>query len=716
MAATVKNSKAKKPAPKNPLNPKRYRRQPSLPAWLPPLSVVLLTFLVFLPVLQNGFVNWDDVGNLIQNMHYRGFDWDKVRWMFSNFSLGLYRPVTWMTLALDYLLWEMNPTGYHLTSLLFHCANALLFYFVALRLLRLSLSDPSISAATLRLAAGFAALFFSLHPLRVEAVAWASARGDVVAAFFLLGAVLAYLRATTNAGDAGEYERWLIFSLLMYATSLLAKSSSMPFPFVLIALDVYPLRRLRGAPQQWFSAEMRSVWWEKVPFLLLSVAAGAAALIAKRGAQDLYSIAQYGFLARIAESFYGLSFYLWKTLVPLWLSPLYQRADRLDPLQFIFWIYLLAVCIGAVITVALIVLRRRWPAALTIWITYALFLAPVLGIVQFGFQAVADRYTYLACLGWALLAGAATVYLWHSMPPKPLSPMILKSVRACAIMFLFFFAVLSWRQTQIWHDAERLWRHVLSVEPNSSYAYTNLAESILTSPTNDTSKVDEAIGYYKKAATLRPNWTVPLLNLGAISDGRGQLDEAERYYRSIITIDPKSVTGYLRLAPLLARQNRFDESLALYSKAVELDPKNASVHNEFANTLVKMGQLEKAIQRYHEAAASDPTLAEPYFNLGNLMAGRGLLDEAIRYYRKALKIDADYAEAHHNLGRVLAAEDKLDEAADQFRAAVRLQPDFMQARESLVLALQQQGKNEEASREYAEAMQRMRAHDPVGKP
>ena len=716
MAATVKNSKAKKPAPKNPLNPKRYRRQPSLVAWLLPLSVVLLTFLVFLPVLQNGFVNWDDVGNLIQNTHYRGFDWDKVRWMFSNVSLGLYRPVTWMTLALDYLLWEMNPTGYHLTSLLFHCANALLFYFVALRLLRLSLSDPSISAATLRLAAGFAALFFSLHPLRVEAVAWASARGDVVAAFFLLGAVLAYLRATTNARDAGEYERWLTFSLLMYATSLLAKSSSMPFPFVLIALDVYPLRRLRGAPQQWFSAEMRSVWWEKVPFLLLSVAAGAAALIAKRGAQDLYSIGQYGFLARIAESFYGLSFYLWKTLVPLWLSPLYQRADRLDPLQFIFWIYLLAVCIGAVITVALIVLRRRWPAALTIWITYALFLAPVLGIVQFGFQAVADRYTYLACLGWALLAGAATVYLWHSMPPKPLSPMILKSVRACAIMLLFFFAVLSWRQTQIWHDAERLWRHVLSVEPNSSYAYTNLAESILTSPTNDTGKVDEAIGYYKKAATLRPNWTVPLLNLGAISDGRGQLDEAERYYRSIITIDPKSVTGYLRLAPLLARQNRFDESLALYSKAVELDPKNASVHNEFANTLVKMGQLEKAIQRYHEAAASDPTLAEPYFNLGNLMAGRGLLDEAIRYYRKALKIDADYAEAHYNLGRVLAAEDKLDEAADQFRAAVRLQPDFMQARESLVLALQQQGKNEEASREYAEAMQRMRAHDPVGKP
>jgi protein O-mannosyl-transferase len=714
MAPNVKKSQPGQSSRKNAVKRTGDRKQLPLMSWLLPFSVTLLTFLAFLPVLQNGFVNWDDVGNLIQNPHYRGFDWNKVRWMFSNVSLGLYRPVTWMTLGFDYLLWEMNPAGYHLTSLLFHCANALLFYFVALRLFRLSLAALSASEATLRLAAGFAALFFSLHPLRVEAVAWASARGDVVATFFLLAAVLSYLRATGNASDATHDSRWLAFSLLMYSASLLAKSSGMPLPFVLIVLDIYPLRRLPGAPQKWFSAEKRRIWWEKIPFLLLSVAAGAAAVIAKRGAQDLYSVGQYGLWARIAESFYGLSFYLWKTLVPVRLSPLYQRADRLDPSQSVFWIYLLAVCIGVVITVALIALRRRWPAVLTIWITYALFLAPVLGIVQFGFQAVADRYTYLACLGWALLAGGASVYLWRSTTPQPLNQIILKSVRACTIILLFLFGILSWRQTQVWHDAERLWRHVLSIEPNSSYAYTNLAESILTSPTNNKSKVDEAIGYYKKAATLRPNWTVPLLNLGAIYVSLGRLDEGERYYRRIMSIDPKSVTGYLRLAPLLARRNRFDESLALYSKAVELDPKNGSVHNEFANTLVKMGQWEKAVEHYHKAAASEPTRAEAYFNLGNLMAGHGLLDEAIRYYREALKIDADYAEAHHNLGRVLAAENKLDEAVKHFRAAIRLQPDFMQARESLVLALQQQGKTDEANREYAEAMHRSR--DPSSKP
>src|SRR5499427_7686524 len=233
MAAKVKKSKDKKPTRENSLPSKGRWGQHFLLAWLLPLSIVLLTFLAFLPVLQNGFINWDDVGNLIQNTHYRGFDWNKVRWMFSNVSLGLYRPITWMTLALDYLLWEMNPTGYHLTSLFFHCANALLFYFVALRLFRLSLANMSPSEATLRLAAGFAALFFSLHPLRVEAIAWASARGDVVATFFLLAAVLSYLRATGNASDATHDRRWLAFSLLMYSASLLAKSSGMPLPFVL---------------------------------------------------------------------------------------------------------------------------------------------------------------------------------------------------------------------------------------------------------------------------------------------------------------------------------------------------------------------------------------------------------------------------------------------------------------------------------------------------
>ena len=703
MTIAAKRSKPGKPTRKNPAARKAHGKDPSLIPWLLPFSVTVLTFVAFLPVLQNGFVNWDDAVNFAENSHYRGLGWDQLRWMFGSFSLGLYRPLTWITFGLDYLLWGMAPVGYHLTSLLFHCANAVLFYFVALRLLRLSVRSAAASETTLRVAAAFAALFFSLHPLRVETVAWASARGDVVSPFFLLAALLCYLRATANTGDFAHYRRWLISSLLSYTISLLAKGSGMPFPFVLAALDIYPLGRLPDRTGKWFGPETRRVWWEKVPFLLLAIAAGAAAVFAKRESQVLYGVEKYGLTVRIAESFYGLAFYLWKTLIPLSLSPLYQRPDRLDPSSWVFW---LSAGVVVAITISLIAMRRRFPAGLTTGTCYVVMLAPVLGIVQFGPQAVADRYTYPACLGWALLAGAAIGHLWDASRQQSLSPVILNGIKASSIILLLLLGILSWRQTQFWHDSERLWRHALTVDPNSSYAYTNLAAAMKTQ-----GKVDEAIRYYTKAVLLSPDLALAHENLGDLFLERGDLDQAAHSYRRVLEIDSKSVKGYQRLAAVLAKQGHIKESVALYSKALQVGPNDASVHNDFGNLLANMGQLEEAIDHYRKAAELDSSHGEPYFNLGNLMAQRGQLEQAISYYRETIKINPDYAQAHNNLGRVLAAQGRLDEAVDHFRQAVRIQPNFMAAREGLVLALQQQGKNTEASREYAEAMEWLKGRD-----
>ena len=704
----VRNSKPVKTTRKISSRRKGAENKPSQTHWAAPLCVTVLTFVAFLPVLQNGFVNWDDAVNFTENVHYRGLGWDQLRWMFGSFSLGLYRPVTWMTFGLDYLFWGMAPVGYHLTSLVFHCANALLCYFVVLRLLRLSRSAVAVSETTLRLAAGFAALFFSLHPLRVEAVAWASARGDVVSTFFLLLAVLCYLKAMVTGQAFAQHRRWFISSLLSYAISLLAKGSGVPFPFALVALDIYPLGRLPDRAGNWFSSETRRVWWEKAPFLLLAIAAAAAAVVAKRESQVLYGMGQYGLLVRIAESFYGLAFYLWKTLIPLSLSPLYQRPDQPDPFHWVFW---LSAGVVVAITISVVALRRRWPAGLTIWIFYVVMLAPVLGIVQFGPQLAADRYSYLACLGLALLAGAAFMRLWHSSWARNLRPTTLNIVRATAATLLLALGYLSWEQTQFWRDSERLWTQAIDVDPNSSYAYTNLAGAMKTQ-----GKVDEAIRYYGKAVSLSPDLALAHHNLGDLFLDRGDLDKAANAYRRALEIDPKSAKAYQRLAAVRAKQGRFEESVTLYSKALEADPNDASVHNDLGNTWMIMGQLEKAIEHYRKAAELESSRREPYFNLGNLMAAQGRMEQAIGYYQQALKIDPDYAQAHHNLGRVLAAGGRLDEAVDHFRQAVRAQPDFMAARESLVLALQQQGKSEEASREYAEAMQILRSRGPGNVP
>jgi len=707
LAVDVRKSKPVKTTRKNSPHRKGTQNKVSLLRWLPPLGVAVLTFVAFLPVLQNGFVNWDDAVNFTENSGYRGLGWNQLRWMFSSFSLGLYRPLTWVTLGFDYILWGMAPAGYHLTSLLFHCVNALLFYFVALRLLRLSMPGTA-AEITLRIAAFFAALLFSLHPLRVEAIAWASARGDVVAPAFFLLAVLCYLQAAARETDPPHYRRWLIYSLLSYAASLLAKGSTIPLPLALLALDIYPLGRLPARTGKWFSSETQRVWWEKVLFLLLAIAAAVAAVIAKRESQVLYGMEQYGWLVRSAESFYGLAFYLWKTIIPLSLSPLYQRSDHPDPFHWIFW---LSAGLVVAITISLIALRRRSPAGFTTWIYYGVMVAPVLGIVQFGPQVVADRYSYLACLGWALLAGAASIPLWSSKNQRNVGPLTLNLARAGVAALLLALGVLSWRQTQFWRDSERLWRHAIAVDPNSSYAYVNLAAAMKTQ-----GKTDEAIHYYGEALRLNPKLALAHQNLGELFFDQGDLDRAARSYRRVLEIDPKAVKGYQRLAAVMARQSRFAEAVTLYSKALQVDPNDASVHNDLGNTWVSLGQFEKAAEHYRKAAELGSTRSEPYFNLGNLMVRQGNLEQAILYYQQALQIEPDYVQAHYNLGRVLAAKGRLDEAVDHFRQAVRVQPNFISARESLVVALQEQGKNEEASREYAEAMRILRGRDPVRSP
>ena len=175
--------------------PLKQTRSNAWLGWLVPPAIFLLTFAAFFPVLQNGFVNWDDYQNFLENPHYRGLDSTQLRWMFSTFYMGHYQPLSWMTFGLDYLFWGMNPLGYHLTNVILHAANAVIFYFVTLRLLSLALSNPALSGGPgLIAAAGFAALLFAIHPLRVESVAWATERRDVLSGLFFLLTILCYLR------------------------------------------------------------------------------------------------------------------------------------------------------------------------------------------------------------------------------------------------------------------------------------------------------------------------------------------------------------------------------------------------------------------------------------------------------------------------------------------------------------------------------------------
>src|SRR5881628_2009526 len=318
----------------HPQRHQRERRQPEAHAsthrwvfWLLPVLIALVTVVPFLPTLDNQFVNWDDDDNLVDNPHYRGLGWTHLRWMWTT-HMGHYIPLTWMTFGLDYLLWGMNPLGYHLTNLLLHAANAVVFFFVALRILTRALPNPSERGEALAFSAGVAALVFAIHPLRVESVAWVTERRDVLSGLFYLSAILMYLRACER-GARGRGWYWAAVGL--FAGALLSKSMVVNLPFVLLILDVYPLRRLGGFVG-WWSEPARRIYIEKIPFVLLAAAASAIAVMAQSSVHAAASLAQLSVPGRLAVAAYGLGFYPRKMVVPVNLSPLYELPRTVDPM------------------------------------------------------------------------------------------------------------------------------------------------------------------------------------------------------------------------------------------------------------------------------------------------------------------------------------------------------------------------------------------------
>src|SRR2546429_1353476 len=436
--------------------PQHERRDPvpsALPqrwgSWLVPVLIALVTLAAFLPTLQNQFVNWDDHENLLDNPHYRGLGRAHLRWMWTT-HMGHWIPLTWMTFGLDYLLWGMNPVGYHLTSLLLHVTNAVVFFFVVRRILTLALPSPAERSHALAVSAGFAALVFAIHPLRVESVAWVTERRDVLSGLFYLLTILVYLRASER-GARGQGWYWL--SVAAFVCALLSKSMVVNLPVVLLILDVYPLRRLGGAVG-WWSEPARRVYVEKIPFVLLAAAASAIAVMAQSSVHAALSLAQLSVPGRLADSAYGVSFYLWKMVVPLNLSPLYERPLTLNPSAMPF---VLSYGLVLALTAIVLALRRRAPGLLAVWFAYVVVLLPVLGIFQNGPQIAADRYTYLAGLGWATLAGAGLFSCWRTLRRSRTGTPTTLALAGTVTSVVVTFGILTWNQVQVWHDSERLW-------------------------------------------------------------------------------------------------------------------------------------------------------------------------------------------------------------------------------------------------------------------
>jgi protein O-mannosyl-transferase len=620
--------------------------------------VALVSFSAFLPALANQFVNWDDYETLLDNSRYRGLAWSHLRWMFTTFYMGHYQPLSWLSFALDYLVWGTDPVGYHLTNLILHALNAALFFFLARLLLvrALAIRDRNRQFA-ITLGAALAALLFSLHPLRVESVVWATERRDVLSGLFYFAALYCYVSA--DQSDQSR-RRLLGVSVLLYALSLFAKGTAMTLPAVLLLLDVYPLERLPGAPSGWFRPKYRAVLWEKLPYIILAAVFAVVAITAQQNTGALRPVQQYFLSYRLGQAFYGFCFYLWKSFVPLHLSPLYEL-----PFDFDAWMPLFYLCGFAVlaITVTLYCLRRRWPALLASWLYYLVLLVPVAGLAQSGPQLVADRYSYLSCLSWALLAGGGLARFMNSAGGVAARSRLV--VAPFAAVVLMTLAVLSWQQSKVWRDTTTLWRRVIAVAPKSSIAYYNLARTY---------------------------------------EDQGVFPQSLQYYRRALENNPLNADAQYNLARLLAKRGMVAEAIAGYRRALQIRPKDADAHNNLGLLIARRGDVEAATVEFHAAIKIDPQYAKAFFNLGRLSAERGELEKALDNYRQALARDPNQIEILLGLAETLGRLKKFDEAEIHLQKAVSLYPNSPDAHTSLARVLAAQGRKVEAERHYQDAI------------
>lgn len=507
-----------------------------------PFLASVITIAVFLPALRHGWV-WDDTFLLVDNPHYRGLSWPQLRWMFSSMLAAHYQPLTWLSYALDFQLWGMRPAGYHLTNVVLHSLNAALFFWVARRLL--VLAAPTENRAP-DAAAFFAALLFALHPLRAETVAWVSERRGVLSGFFYLLTILLYLKAQSEGR-----RRLLAAAWLSYIGCILSKETGVMLPPVLLVLDWYPLRR--------FTRPNRRVFVEKIPFFLAAAAIGWLGLAAEIKGNAVWTWGQYGLGPRLAQTAFGLIFYLRKTLAPFNLSPIYEVPPNLNPWQPQ---YLACAALAVTLSGAAWRLRKNRPAFLAAWLCYGLTLLPLLGLLQYGSQMAADRYSYLSCLAAALLAGAI---LNQSF----------RQARALAALVIAFLGVLCWRQNLVWRDSLALWSSAAAAQPASAVAHNNLG-------------------------------------LALVSLGRQQ--EAAAEFEKAVNANPVCVAARGRLVELLS-SGRGDYEVSSLKEVLRTNPVCRKAQGNFITARAALGDLSGAEIYYRESLIIDPDDAMARANL-----------------------------------------------------------------------------------------------------
>jgi tetratricopeptide (TPR) repeat protein len=631
------------------------------------LALVAAVFALYARVWTFDFVNFDDPDYV--RTSGRG-----LLWALTSGEAANWFPVTRLSHLLDGLLFGMRSAGPHLVNVLWHTA-ATLFLF---RVLRRATRRPWPSA--------FVACVFALHPLHVESVAWVAERKDVLSAFFCFLTLWAYVRYTERRNA-----RWYACTLLAFALGLMAKPMLVTLPLLLLLLDRWPLGR--------------HAYREKLPFFALSAVSAIVTFTVQHSAGAVQEIATFPLGFRLQNALVTYVIYAVKMFWAVRLAVFYPY-----PAEFAAWQVLVALALLIAISAAAWKALRTHPYFAVGWAWYLVTLVPVIGLVQVGAQARADRYMYIPMTGLAIALAWAVAELVSRRPQwKP-------GIAALAIAGCLAMLPVAWAQVGYWQNSETLFRHALAVTDGNYLAHHNLGVALAGQ-----GRWQEAIAEYEAALKIRPDYATARTDLGnALARAPGHAAEAIPQYRAALAAMPGSAIPHNDLGNALATAGRVPEAIAEYEIALRLKPDYAEAHNNLGKALAGLGgRNAEAMAHYHQALQLQPELAEAHANLGDALMAAGRVPDALAEYQAALRIRPDLAEAHHSLGRALSdLPGRMPDAAAEYQAALRGRPDFPEAHYDLGLALSTMQKPAEALAQFEEAL-RLRpdyaeAHNNLG--
>jgi len=648
-----------------------------LPDFLICLALLIATFAVYAQVRHFDFINLDDPAYTSGNVHVRrGISMEGLAWAFTSGDAANWFPVTWVSHMLDCQFFGLESGWHHLTNVLLHGLSAMLLFAFLRR------------ATGARWRSALVAFLFTVHPLHVESVAWVAERKDVLSAFFWFLTLLAYIRYAERPGSS----RYAVL-LAAFCFGLMAKPMTITLPFVLLLLDVWPLRRLSFSASTVPGGRPRAaVILEKVPLLALSLAVSVATWMAQQSAGAVKTFGAFPFRLRLENALVSYAVYIVRMFWPVRLAVFYPYPRHLPVWQVVAAGVTLAGASAMVVRT-----RRDHPYLATGWFWYLGTLIPVIGLVQVGTQANADRYTYIPMVGLSIMVAWGVADVARGPLAKRLA-VALMSVACLAC------AGLAWRQLQYWRNSETLFRHALEVTTENAVAHTNLGIYLMDVPGG----LEEAVGHLQTALRIDPDSVPAHTELGsALARIPGRLPESFPQFQAALRLAPQWPVAHNELGSAWLKAGRLSDATAEFATAVRLDPDFAEAHFNLGVALSHVpGRLAEAVPEYQVAVRAKPEWAEAQLNLGNALAGLGRLPEAIQAYQAALRIRPDYAEAHYDLGRILSGTPgRAPDAIAEYEAALRIRPDYAEARNNLGNLLAQiPGRTPEAIAEYEAAL------------